>query len=265
MSSVRILTAVLASWLFLAAWPAHAQDSIKSEDRKVTATATATTFVRPDSARLTFVIATAEAADKSAREANEKQVKKVKDALKAVTLGKLDVEVSVLPTTTGTLGISPETPGGARPVVGKLAQTVFEVVVREKDVDKLQDAVRRLAEAASDNGATGPDNDDRSTLSRLRLPRRPGVPEEPEPIAGPTIEWVAAEVDEARHDAIKRATKEALANAQAAVGDAKLKVLEIKVSTLDDAPTRFRLLGQTNLAGAARIPVRAMVDVICSY
>jgi uncharacterized protein YggE len=251
MMCVRFTAGILVAWLVLGAGVIVGQDPSKAEVRKVVVNSTATVYVKPESARLSFIVVAAEASDKSAREANEKQIKRIKDALAALQLGKTDVEVNVMPCAISNLGISPPAQGAARTLVVKRAQSVFEVTVREKDLDKLRDAVRRLTEAATDNGATGSEADDR--VARIRpFPLRAGAAEEPESVSGPSIEWLAAETGEARRDAIRIATKNAMADAEAATGDAKLKVLEINVSAPEDIQT-------------ARIPIRVTVVVTCAY
>src|SRR5262245_23077687 len=118
-SAARATTVVLIGGLLLVAAQAAADEPAKGEGRKVIASASATAYVKPDSARLTFVVNTTEAGDKSAREANEKHLKTLKDALAAVDVGKAEVEVNVLPTTVSTLMGMPQNPGGPRPVTGK--------------------------------------------------------------------------------------------------------------------------------------------------
>jgi uncharacterized protein YggE len=267
MTAGRIIAGLLCCWLVLGAAIAPGQDSAtKSDVRKVVATATATAYVKPDGARLTFVVTTVEGTDKSAREANEKQVKKVKDALAALPLGKLDVETNVLPTSISNLANTPQTAAAARTLFAKRARSVFEVTVNEKDADKLQDAVRRLSEAATDSGATGLDDDER--VPRIRLPRGgfggAAVEEPPEPVAGPAIEWVTSGGKEARRQAIKQATKDAMDDAQAAAGDVTLKVLEIHVNTTDEMRQLISLRGMASQT-SGRIPIRVSVTVTCTY
>jgi uncharacterized protein YggE len=57
--------------------PAWGQEAAKSEGRKVVASATATAFVAPDAARVTFAITTTEGTQRSAQEANAAQVKRM--------------------------------------------------------------------------------------------------------------------------------------------------------------------------------------------
>jgi len=249
--------------LAVEALPVRGEEAAKGEGRKVVASATATNYVRPDSARLSFVVTTTEPTDKSAREANEKQVKKIQDALAALPLGKVDADVHVLPSSISTLVNSPQAPGGPRTVVAKRAQSIFQVTVREKDLTKLRTAVGRLAEAAVENGATGIQAE--NSPAAFRLPARFGRAEEPETVPGPTIEWMATAPGDARREAIRRATKEALADAEAAAGQAKLKVLEIDVSSREEFLLPLHVRDETGGLQGVRIPIRVQVRVTCSY
>jgi uncharacterized protein YggE len=268
--AARATVAVLVGWFLLTVAPVLGDEPAKGEGRKVIASAAATAYVKPDSARLTFVVTTTEAGDKSAREANEKHLKTLKDALAALDLGKTEVEVNALPTTVTTLMGTPQNPGGPRPVQGKKAQSVVQVTVRDKDLDKLRKAVGKLAETAMENGGVSPDADlnyPRGFRIRRGAPFGPGGPidDDPEPVTGPNIEWLASAPGEARREAIRRATKDALADAEAAAGGAKLTVLEINVGGSDDGPTRYRQRGDVTTADAALIPIRVEVRVTCSY
>src|SRR5437879_1335444 len=81
MSFTRQFTLLLIGcWLTAAALPGICQNTPKKEGPSVVATATATAHVKPDAARVTFNVITTEGSDKSAREANDKQIKRVKDA-----------------------------------------------------------------------------------------------------------------------------------------------------------------------------------------
>jgi uncharacterized protein YggE len=269
--AARATVAVFVGWLLLTVAPALGDEPAKGEGRKVIASATATAYVKPDSARLTFVVTTTEAGDKSAREANEKHLKTLKDALAALDLGNTEVEVSALPTTVTTLMGTPQNPGGPRPVQGKKAQSVVQVTVRDKDLDKLRKAVGKLAETALENGGLSPDADLNYPrgfrIRRGGAPFGPGGPvdDDPEPVPGPSIEWLATSPGEARREAIRRATKDALADAEAAAGGAKLNVLEINVGGSDDVPMRYRVRGDVTTSDAALIPIRVEVRVTCSY
>src|SRR2546421_564966 len=88
----RILALLVVGWLAVSLVPVRADEPAKGAGRKVVVTSSATVYAKPDAARLTFAI-TSGGVDKP-REENEKQVKKVKDALTGVAK---DVEVHVSP------------------------------------------------------------------------------------------------------------------------------------------------------------------------
>jgi len=245
---------------------AMGQDAAKSEGRKVVASATATAFVAPDSARVTFAITTTEGTQRSAQEANAQQVKRVKEAIAALPLDHATVEMHVLPASFSVIVTSQQNPTAVRVPQSKKAQSVFQVVVRDKNLEKLQAAVRKIAETAADQGGTAiePENPLRTTL---RLPARlGGAAEETETVAGPGIEWVSLGNREARRDAIKRALADALADAQAVAGSENLKVIEVNVTGSDESPLlRSRVLSGTGAAETALIPIRVQVRVTCGY
>jgi uncharacterized protein YggE len=250
---------------------AAADEPAKAEGRKVIVTGSATANVKPDAARVTFVITTTETPEKSARDANDKHVKTVKDALGGVALDKVEMEVNVLPTTITSLMGQPQNPGGPPMLQGKRAQSVFQVTLKDKDLDKLRKAAAKIAETAADNGGTAIDADNNNGFPRGFRVRRggfgPGGPivDDPDPVSGPSIEWVANNATEARRDAIRRAVKEAQADAEAATGATKLNVVEIQVSPSDDSQLRYRIRGDSSTTDTALIPIRVEVRITYSY
>ena len=260
--------ALLSTFPFLAYGlvPAQGQEVAKSEGRKVVATATVTVFVAPDAARLTFAVTTTEGTQRSAQDANAAQVKRVKEAIAALPLDHATVEMHVLPSSFSMMVTSPQNPTAARVPQSKKAQSVFQVIVRDRNLDKLRAAVGKIAETAADHGGTAiePENPLRTTL---RLPARlAGAAEETETVAGPAIEWVSFGNASARRDAIKRALADALADAQAVAETDKLKVAEVTVTGSDELPLlRFRPRGEIVAAETALIPIRVQVRVTCSY
>jgi uncharacterized protein YggE len=260
----RDIAFIFLAWLIFMAVPATGEEAAKGAGRKVTASASATLMVKPDSARLTFAVATTDMNGKSAREENEKKIKKVKEALAALGFKKTEVEVHVLPSSLNTL-ITPARPNapGGRALQGKRARSTFYVTVRQKDLEKLREAVGKLAETATDNGATGVDTDDiRSVVIRRGF--RAGM-DDPEALGSPAIEWLVADTAAARREAIKQAVADAMADAQAAVGNAKLKVVEINVSASRDQRTRVTYRQLTGETESGLIPIRVEVQVTCSY
>jgi uncharacterized protein YggE len=265
LSARRIITVALAAFA-LGAIPAPGQEALKNEGRKVVVNANSTVYVKPDGARLVFVVTSTEPAGKNAREAHDKQVKDLQDALAAVPLKKGTIDVHVLPSSVSNLVSAKVNAAGTRDT-SRRVQSTFYVTVREKDPQKLRDAVARLAEAAADNGGTAPDAD--SGLRALRLPRRiAGLDEEPESVPGPTIEWFATPSKEAHQEAIRRAVREAKAEAQAVVGDGEIvRVVATEISGYDESLTvRLRSLrGDSGITEAGHIPLRINVRVTFAY
>jgi uncharacterized protein YggE len=240
-----------------------AEEPAKTGGRKVTATASATVMVKPDGARLTFAVSTTDLNGRSPREENEKKIKKVKEALAALGFKKTEVEVQILPSSVSTLisvARANGPGGGARAIQGKRARSVFYVTVRQKDPEKLREAVGKLSEAAMENGASAADIDDARMVMRRRF-----AADDTEALGSPTIDWLVTDSKAARREAIKQAVSDALSDAQAAVGDAKLKVMEINVSASKDQRLRASLRQLSVDAEAAQIAIRVEVQVVCSY
>jgi uncharacterized protein YggE len=263
--AMRIGFAAFLCWFVLASTPVRGDEPAKSEGRKVVANASATVYVEPDGARLTFFVISNASPDRNARDLNEKQVKKLREALAAIPLDKREVEVRVLPSTISST-VNANDPGGARTLTGKRVQSVVQVTVYEKDLTKLREAVSQLAETIVENGGTGIDND--SLPYRMIRAPRAIARDEQEPAAGPSIEWLATEQTRARRDAIRRATRQAMADAEAAAGVSTLKVLEIQVTSNDEAILDQRLIGTVSARGVSsqtQIPVRVQVHVTCGF
>jgi uncharacterized protein YggE len=263
--SVREAALVGLCWLAIGILPGFGEESAKNKVRKVTATATATAHVKPDSARISFIVTTDETTPKGAREAHDKQIKKIKEALAAVPLKKVEVEVEVVPSPMTTLLAAQPNAAGVRTPQGKRARSIIYVTVREKDAAKLRGAVVSLAEVAADNGGKPVKADDFPPFRRVRRLGGLGGGDEPETVHTLAIEWLAGAGGAARRDAVRRAVREAMADAQAAVGEAKLHVLEIDVSASKDRVQTFRVRDTSDDAESSLIPIRVDVRVTCSY
>jgi uncharacterized protein YggE len=229
----RIAVIALAVAAAFAA-PATSQSPGTTEGPKgprVVASASASAALAPDAARVTFVVAVGvDGLTASAREASDRQVRKVREAIAAIPMGKAAVEVHAATPSISTLTSPPQNPGEPANVLAKKAQSAVVVTVRDADAAKLREAVARVAEAAVDQGATGPAPDARDFRRSLRLPRGlGGGGEEPDAVAGPAVEWLATGAAAARRDAIRRATADALLDARAAAGTDKLTVVEVAV------------------------------------
>jgi hypothetical protein len=240
--------------------PLSGQEPDKTTQRKVVTSATCTTRVKPNGAMITFGVNIKETGDKSARESQEKMDKKVRDTIASLDLGKVDVHIHSMPNSFGSLMGAP-LPAGARAVVGKHAQIAFQITIKEDNLDALRQTVAKIGEAAADLGGTVIES---NSPIRIIRPVQFNNPE-PEPVAGSIIEWTATNTDAARRDAVKRAVQTALADAQAAVGDAKLFVLEINVTNPDEPPFRVPSRGDPNAAETMSVLIRATARVTCTY
>jgi uncharacterized protein YggE len=259
------MSAALCSCCFLAA-PAmvFAQQPLAKAGRTLTIDSSATVHAKPDIARLSFFVVT-EGVTK-VREENDKQVKKTKDQLTA--LGLANVEIQIVPYALGTVPANEVVPNGVPQPHLQHAQTLFTVVVREKNLDKLRGAITRLADVATENGgkATGKTEDPLGGLPPAGFGKRARVAN---PVAGPRIEWIKENTSDSQREAVKRAVDEALANAQAAVGEAKLTVVEIhvaRVSQRDEPYVPVLLRANADLqAGSSQVPITMKVTVVYSY
>src|SRR5579871_3854262 len=92
---IRIAVVLVTGAFAFRALPANADEPAKSAVRKVIASSTATVMVKPDAARISFRIGASEDPGKSAHEANEAQVKKLRAALEAqpIDLAMMDIQV----------------------------------------------------------------------------------------------------------------------------------------------------------------------------
>jgi uncharacterized protein YggE len=261
--SARDAALVLLCWFMVGALPAFGKEPAANGARKVVATATATVQIKPDAARISFSVTSTEVTEKSVRDAIEKKIKKMKEALAAVKLNKADVKVRVLLTSVDNLLSAQPNAAGVRTVERKRARSIFYVTVREKDPEKLREAVGKLAEAAATHGGKAADTEDTPFARRRRGAF--GGPNEPEVAPGPTIEWLASGSSTARRDAIRRAASDALADAQAAVGDAKLRVVETSVSAYQEKPLRNRVIYLSGGEETNPIQITVQVQITCSY
>src|SRR5215472_4155467 len=187
---------------------AGGDEATQNPGRKIVVSASATVYVKPDMARLTFAI-TSEAPGK-VRAAHDKEVQTVKDSLAALSFRNVDVQVvplsldSVIPGAGGPvagagfagggggfggggwgggrggLPAAQARAGGVGGIEGKKVKSVFFVTVREADPDKLKKMASTLADAALEHGgAAEPSSEDRLFGRPIR---RAG---EPETVRGP--------------------------------------------------------------------------------
>lgn len=234
--------------LLLAAEAGRAGEAKKAVSPKIVVQASATVNVKPDAAKLSFVISTEKLT--KAREENQKLAKKIKDSLTALSFPNVDIQV--VPVALDTIDSQPG--AGAPGVKSKKAHTNFFVTVHERDTEKLKEMVTKLADVAVENGATALQADD-----LFPLPRGLGLPET---MRGPRIEWLAIKNHQAKQAALKMALEDALIQAQAVAGKAKLQVIEIQVS----GGNELRLPLRSRLGDVSSLPkVTVHVQVTYSY
>jgi uncharacterized protein YggE len=243
--------------------PSFGQEAPKIEGRKIVATGTVTVSIPPDAARLTFLVATTEGTEKNIREANHSHVKRIKDAVAGLPVEQSTIEMHTLPASFSTIVAVGQNPMAVRVPQSKRAQTIVQVIVRDKNLEKLRSTVAKIAETAADLGGAGiePEN----ALRALRLPRQlGGAAEETETVAGPNIEWMVFGGGAARRAGLRQAFDDALADAQAIAGDAKLTVVDVHVTPEESPLLRLLPRGET-VTQNALIPIKVQVRVTCSY
>jgi hypothetical protein len=83
---------------------------------------------------------------------------------------------------------------------------------------------------------------------------------------GPQIEWLTQDMGDARREAIKKAVRDAHANALAAVPDAKLEMMEVTVSSGEfGMRQRGRISPYAYMTDSSPISVTVEVQVTFSY
>lgn len=251
-------------WLAISA-TADGQDTGKDPGRKLVVNGSATVYARPDAARVSFVVNTEVIA--KAREENDKQTKKMKDSLVALGFQGLDIQVQPGAINNVT-NMDPQAAPGVPALKHQQTQCTFSVTIRHTDVDKLREMVTRVADVAMENGGTAASNNPYGQMFRMGG-MGGGRMGGPETNFGPNIEWLAENPGEARRDAIKRAVSDAQANAQAAVGDAKLTLVGVTISTgaKDDRVNALlrNPFMETPTPSAGRLPITVDVQVTFSY
>jgi uncharacterized protein YggE len=232
----RFVTLLLPG-LAIALGPAGAAEPAKAAGKKITVTGSATVTLKPDAARLVFGVTTTMPDVKGARAENEKHVKRVLESLSALAFK--DVDIQTVPGSVNSMQMN-DPAAAAGPAVSKQVQTVITLTVREKDPDKLRGMAVRLSDTVVENGGAAVGSDDYSPFPG-RLARMGRVM--PEVNQGPPIEWLTQEMGDIRRDVIKKAVRDAQANAQAALPEAKLEVAEVTVTIGEYATLRQRVRG----------------------
>lgn len=244
----------------------------QEQTETITASASATVFVRPDTARLHFTVAATEPSLDTAKENAAKQAEAAASAIKALKLGYLTTTAGS-PTYTqrvmagrGGFG-GPVNPGGnpAPPPVQThyYARVPLSLTLRESDPDKLLaslDAVTRKllevgASVSTDTvvqegpqfGGGGFGGGGRTLSSDI----------------SPRIEWLVADDAAARKEAYRIAVRKARANAEAISKEIGWETLKV-VSVLDGASQPRDLVESGPRPGAGEVAVTARVTLKCS-
>jgi uncharacterized protein YggE len=277
MSVIRLRAAFALCCLFAFAGAPVFGQAGKVEPRKVIVTANATTHVKPNAVRLSFVVTSQ--TQGNVRDDNDRQVAKVKKALADLALVNLDMQVvpaaitSVQMTERQVARFGGGGPGGgpaggpigavpAVPVKTQQIQTLVVVTLRDKDLERLSSNVSKIADVVVDHGGIAPSDENSPGYRGTRILGAAYS----ESFPGPRIDWLAENAGEARQQAIKRAVKDAMENARAAVGDqANLQVAAIEISAPEDhgAVRRFRADVQPPETGL--IPITVEVKVTFAY
>jgi uncharacterized protein YggE len=249
--------------------------------RTITATGSATVRFQADAVRILFRVSSTEPAADDARQANQKAVKLANEKLSELKIK--DLKVSYGPATlsqqierVGRAGLGgPGGPGGGRPAPKGQAMTVETVrsfnsiqvgtlVLREKDKERMADAIAKIEKAMTDSGVVSPNTALEDDFSTRVLP------------SGLTVGMFRTDDSEFREEALTKAVQTALRKANAMAKGAGVQIKET-VSIVENeitAPESGPRAGQGR-SSAATIPttsptpgeleITVRVTVKCSY
>lgn len=236
-----------------------------AEGRKLTVSSNALAYADPDAAVITFTVTGKGSTSKDAREHINKRTKAIKDRI--ADLKHAGISIDVVPTPLQLLVAAVPGPDGSQPTEGFQSQSRFSVNIREKDKGKLRDLVVRVGDIAVENGGVG-QLDERE--SRFRMPARFGglglaMPEPPEKVPGPSVEWLCENDRQARAKAVKSAVEEARATAFVVAESAALTVKEVHVQqNMSNASLRRSLIGEA-APSVGRVLIEVTVTVTFAY
>lgn len=161
------------------------------EKRTIHTNGSASVRVRPDSARVFFGVESLAPALKEARADNTKRIKAVMEALHALKVPNLKMKTSDV---TVSLEKSSRQQDRLPDILGYRITQTFTVLVQNDDVDKLAATAHRLLDTALENGANMVEH----------------------------ISFFKQDDKDARREALAKAVEDALANARALAGGAKV-------------------------------------------
>jgi uncharacterized protein YggE len=257
-------TLALLVWLPGAGLVLHGQEPAKGEAaRTIAVSAAATACVKPDAARISFAVVTSVGVGVTVRDEHEAQVRKLREALAALAVPGLETRIvpfSISTVTTGARVILPNQQVPP-PIQTKQARTVFVLTVRDKDPDRLRDQVVKLADVAEEHGGAAPGDDPQAGF---RVPLRIAAMES-ETSLGPKVEWLAEDTGAAGQKAVKQAVEEATENARAVVGEGKLQVVGVTITSPDAALVPYAGRSELPVLKTGLVPVTVQVRVTFAY
>ena len=163
------------------------------EKRSIHTSGTAMVRVKPDSARVFFGVETMAPGVKDARADSEKRVKAVLDALHGLKIPNLRMKTADV---TVSLEKTHRREDRLPEILGYKVTHTFTVLIQDADVDKLGATARRVLDTALEHGANIVEH----------------------------ISFFRQDDKEARREALAKAVEDALANAKALAGGAKVQL-----------------------------------------
>jgi uncharacterized protein YggE len=248
----------------------------------ITVTASATVFVKPDSARIHYLLRVSEPSIEEAKDSASKLVTSLDENLKKLKLPDLTTTAGAITygraTTSaraaraGFPAAGAVNPGGkgAGPAAARetySAQVPLTATIRDKDPDKLRSAVDAFVKKIVESGAiiSGDVVDSDSPFASALAAARASAAD------AARIEWLLSDDSAARRDALRAAIRKAKADAETLskeLGWDKLTVLSVAdgLSTSTVLTTRelLDLSTATPKTPAGEVPVSVRVTLKCS-
>lgn len=230
----------------------------------ITISASATVYVKPDSARVHYMVRASEPSVDAAKETVSKQVELMNEGIKGLKLA--DLTASVGPTA---FSRNPLTARAAKAGFGAPAgpaQTTYHAqvpltaTIREKDPDKLLKSVDAFVKKIVESGAhiTGDAVDTESPFTTARAALATGD--------APRVEWFLSNELPSRQKAYQAAVQKAKADAVAISKELEWQTLKI-LSVVDGSGVRDTneiVVVPSNKTPAGEVSVTARVTLKCS-
>jgi hypothetical protein len=196
----------------------------------ITVTAGATVFAKPDAARVHYTIRVNEPSIEEAKDSAAKLMKRMDESLKNLKLSDLATSSGAIAYSRGGTGrVRPGAfgaPGAAPAPKGAYsAQIPFTATIREKDSEKLRDAVDTFLKKIVESGASiSGDLLDSDTGFTSAAAARLNAAE------SPRIDWMVSDESAARKEAYRQAVRKAKADAETLskeIGWESMKVISV--------------------------------------